>query len=66
MTFQCWKLSVFYRLPTEGYTRGGEFEVGFHRDQELKGASNTRFRLVRAAMCVIPYVLFGGLYFLGC
>jgi hypothetical protein len=36
------------------------------RDQELEGARNTRLRQVRAARCVIPYVLYGGLYCLGC
>jgi hypothetical protein len=59
-------VSVSIRLPTEGYTEGGRFWVGWRRDQELEGASNTRFRQVRAAICVIPYVLFGGLYCLGC
>jgi hypothetical protein len=32
------------------------------RDQELEGADNTRFRQVRAAICVMPYVLYDGLY----
>jgi hypothetical protein len=32
------------------------------RDQELEGARNTRFRQVQDAKCVIPYVLYGGLY----
>jgi hypothetical protein len=32
------------------------------RDQELEGADNTRFRQVQAAICVIPYVLYDGLY----
>jgi hypothetical protein len=59
------QLSVFNRLPTEGYTQGGKFWVRKHRDQELEGARNTRFRLVRAARCVIPYVLYGGLYSFG-
>jgi hypothetical protein len=33
-----------------------------HRDQELKGADNTRFRQVQAAICVMPYVLYDDLY----
>jgi hypothetical protein len=33
--------------------------VGQHQDQELEGASNTRFRQVRAAISVILYVLLG-------
>jgi hypothetical protein len=32
------------------------------QDQELKGADNTRFRQVQAAICVMPYVLYDGLY----
>jgi hypothetical protein len=32
------------------------------RDQELEGADNTRFRQVQAAICVMPYVLYDGLY----
>jgi hypothetical protein len=55
-------LSGFIRLPTEGYTHGGRFLVGMRRDQELKGANNTRFRQVQAAICVMPYVLYDGLY----
>jgi hypothetical protein len=35
------------------------------RDQELEGADNTRFRQVQAAICVMPYVLYDGLYCLG-
>jgi hypothetical protein len=35
-------LSVFNRLPTEGYTQGGKFWVRERRDQELEGAKNTR------------------------
>jgi hypothetical protein len=35
-------LSVFNRLPTEGYTQGGKFWVRGRRDQELEGAKNTR------------------------
>jgi hypothetical protein len=34
-------LSVFNRLPTEGYTQGGKFWVRERRDQELEGAKNT-------------------------
>jgi hypothetical protein len=34
------------------------------RDQELEGADNTRFRQVQAAICVMPYVLYDGLYYL--
>jgi hypothetical protein len=37
-------LSVFNRLPTEGYTQGGKFWVRRRRDQELKGARNTKLR----------------------
>jgi hypothetical protein len=44
---------VFNRLPTEGYT-------------QLEGARNTKLRQVRAARCVIPYVLYGDLYCLRC
>jgi hypothetical protein len=32
------------------------------RDQELEDADNTRFRQVQAAICVMPYVLYDGLY----
>jgi hypothetical protein len=35
-------LSVFNRLPTEGYTQGGKFWVRRRRYQELEGARNTR------------------------
>jgi hypothetical protein len=56
------KLSGFIRLSTEGYTQGGRFRVGMRRDQELEGADNTRFRLVQAAICVMPYILYDGLY----
>jgi hypothetical protein len=35
-------MSVFNRLPTEGYTQGGKFWVRECRDQELEGAKNTR------------------------
>jgi hypothetical protein len=59
-------MSVFNRLPTEGYTQGGKFWVRGRRDQELEGARNTKFRQVRAARCVTPYVLYGGLYCLLC
>jgi hypothetical protein len=59
-------LSVFNRLPTEGYTQGGKFWVRRRRDQELEGARNTKLRQVRAARCVTPYVLYGGLYCLLC
>jgi hypothetical protein len=55
-------LSGFIRLPTEGYTQGGRFWVTMRRDQELEGADNTRFRQVQAAICVMPYVLYDGLY----
>jgi hypothetical protein len=55
-------LSGFIRLPTEGYSQGGRFWVGMRRDQELEGADNTRFRQVQAAICVVPYVLYNGLY----
>jgi hypothetical protein len=53
------QLSVFNRLPTEGYTQGGRFWVRGRRDQELEGARNTRLRQVRAARSVTPYVLYG-------
>jgi hypothetical protein len=59
-------LSVFNRLPTKGYTQGGKFWVRGRRDQELEGARNTKLRQVRAARCVTPYVLYGGLYCLWC
>jgi hypothetical protein len=36
------QVSVFNRLPTEGYTQGGKFWVRERRDQELEGAKNTR------------------------
>jgi hypothetical protein len=52
-------VSVFNRLPTEGYAQGGKFWVRRHGDQELEGARNTRLRQVRAARSVTPYVLFG-------
>jgi hypothetical protein len=55
-------VSGFIRLPTEGYTQGGRFWVGMRRDQELEGVDNTRFRQVQAAICVMPYVLYVGLY----
>jgi hypothetical protein len=51
------QLSMFNRLPTEGYTQGGRFWVRERRDQELKGTRNTKLRQVRATRCVIPYVL---------
>jgi hypothetical protein len=60
------QLSVFNRLPTEGYAQGGKFWVRGRRDQELEGARNTKLRQVRAAKRVIPYVLYGGLYCLKC
>jgi hypothetical protein len=59
------QLSVFNRLPTEGYTQGGKFWARRRRDQELEGARNTRLRQVRAARSVTPYVLYG-LYCLWC
>jgi hypothetical protein len=59
-------VSVFYRLPTEGYTQGGKFWVRRRRDQELEGAKNTKLRHVRATRRVIPYVLYSGLYCLWC
>jgi hypothetical protein len=37
-------LSVFNRLPTEGYAQGGKFWVKRRRDQELEGARNTKLR----------------------
>jgi hypothetical protein len=37
-----------------------------HRDQELEGARDTKLRQVRAARCVIPYILCGGLYSFRC
>jgi hypothetical protein len=55
-------VSAFNRLPTEGYTQGGKFWVRRRRDQELEGERNTKFRQVRAARCVTPYVLYGDLY----
>jgi hypothetical protein len=51
------QLSVFNRLPTEGYTQGGRLWVRERRDQELEDTRNTKLRQVRAASCVIPYVL---------
>jgi hypothetical protein len=59
-------LSVFNRLPTEGYSQGGKFWVRRYRDQKLEGARNTKLRQVRAARCVTPYVLYGDLYCLWC
>jgi hypothetical protein len=59
------RLSGFIRLPTEGYAQGGKFWVGIRRDQELEGADNTRFRQVQPAICIMPYVLYDGLYCLG-
>jgi hypothetical protein len=56
------QLSVFNRLPTEGYAQGVKFWVRRRRDQELEGARNTKLRQVRAARYVTPYVLYGGLY----
>jgi hypothetical protein len=50
-------VSVFNRLPTEGYTQGGRFWVRGRRDQKLEGTGNTKLRQVQAARCVIPYVL---------
>jgi hypothetical protein len=38
------RVSVFYRLPTEGYTQGGKFWVRRRRDQELEAARNTKLR----------------------
>jgi hypothetical protein len=32
------------------------------QDQELGGADNTRFRQVQATICIMPYVLYDGLY----
>jgi hypothetical protein len=60
------QLSLFNRLPTEGYTQGGKFWVRRRRDQELEGARNTKLRQVRAARCVTPYVLYSDLYCLWC
>jgi hypothetical protein len=59
-------VSVFNRLPTEGYTQGGKFWVRERRDQKLEGTRNTKLRQVRTTRCVIPYVLYGGLYCLRC
>jgi hypothetical protein len=56
----------FTGCPPRGIPKVVGFWIGWRRDQELEGASNTRFRQVRATMCVIPFVLFGGLYCLGC
>jgi hypothetical protein len=55
-------VSGFIQLPIEGYTQGGRFWVRMRRDQELEGADNTRFRQVQTAICVMPYVLYDGLY----
>jgi hypothetical protein len=55
-------MSGFIRLPTEGYTQGGRFWVRMRRDQELEGADNIRFRQVQTTICVMPYVLYDGLY----
>jgi hypothetical protein len=60
-----YRVSVFNRLPTEGYTQGGKFWVRRLRDQELEGSRNTRLRQVRAAWSVTPYVLYS-LYCLWC
>jgi hypothetical protein len=40
------QLSVFNRLPTEGYPQDGKFWVRGRRDQELEGARNTKLRQV--------------------
>jgi hypothetical protein len=50
-------VSVFNRLPTEGYTQGGRFWMKGRRDQELEGTRNTKLSQVQGARCVIPYVL---------
>jgi hypothetical protein len=52
-------VSVFNRLPTEGYAQGGKFWVRRRRDQELEGARNTKLRQVRAARSITSYVLYG-------
>jgi hypothetical protein len=57
--------STWHTKPTKGYPKVVDLYIGCRRDQEVKSASNTRFRQVWATMCVIPYILFGGLYCLG-
>ena len=43
------------RIVPEVFDYGG----GARRDQELEGETrNTQFRQVRAAMCIIPYVMY--------
>jgi hypothetical protein len=66
--FVIWEqeLSIFYRLPTEGYTQGGKFTWGDAEIRNSKVQGTQDFRQVRAARCVIPFVLYGGLYSLGC
>jgi hypothetical protein len=44
LPFQEGRLSVFNRLPTEGYTQGGKFWARRRRDQKLEGARNTKLR----------------------
>jgi hypothetical protein len=63
-----WRASCrcFTACPPRGIPEVVSFRYWYRRDQELEGASNTRFRQVQAVMCIIPYVLFGGLYCLGC
>jgi hypothetical protein len=45
----CW---CFTTMPTKGY-------LWCRQDQELKGARNIKFRQIRAAESIIPYVLCG-------
>jgi hypothetical protein len=52
-------LSVFNLQAHRGISHGGRLQAGCHRDQNLEGARNSK---VRATVCVIPYVLCGGLY----
>jgi hypothetical protein len=60
-------VSVFSHQAYRGIPQGSRF-VGrlLPRSEDHEGASNIRFRQVRAAICVIPYVLYGGLYCLTC
>jgi hypothetical protein len=67
MNTSTWRANCRYftAKPTEENPRGGEFVGRVLTRLELKGARNIKFRQVRAAESVIPYVLCG-LYFLRC
>jgi hypothetical protein len=57
-------VSVFYQLPTEGYAQGGKFRWG---DAEIRNSKVQRTQdLDRFGLQGAPYLLYGGLYSLGC